>query len=160
MDNILKVCDELEQILIKKSEKLNKIYEFTTLQKTAIEEQDDKRLHEYTDEKQKLIEGIDNLDKDFLGRFEAIKSELGIDTLDEIDSKKILPFKKIKDAININYQLIEKIFSVEKENNIKIKQEFDDIKGKIRQISGGKKITSAYEQKDTLSDGVFFDKKK
>lgn len=160
MDNIDNIIDKMVDLLKIKNNKLLDILELTNKQSDAINSQDDGLLNMYIDQKQTVIDRIDEIDQVFLGHFNTLKTQLGIDSLDEIPAGKADGFKALKNEVNNNHKVIEQIISKEKENNIKIKAEYDDIKSKIKEISSGKKLTSAYEHRNTLADGVFIDKKK
>lgn len=158
--DINEICNGLLKNLSDKTQHLNGILSFTNLQTKAIEEQDYEKLNQYVEEKQKIIEKINTIDENFTKKMDSLKQMLGVKSLNEInvDSE---PLKQIKGGVHTVLDLINQISLIEKENNVKVKSEFDDIKGKLNEISGGKKIISAYEGKNTVSSGgVFFDKKK
>jgi len=161
MEYMNDLSNELIDILEKKKQNLINILDYTKLQTIVIDAQDEQKLIEYLENKQKHIDNINLLDDSFVVKFNQLKKILGINSLDELSSTRVDEFKKLKLELNSIYHLIEQIFEIEKENSVKIKKEYADIKSKLKEINGEKKLNSAYIVKTTdLSGGAFFDKKK
>lgn len=150
--------DEMSCVLTNKKNKMQEILELTKLQKDAIENKNDEKLSELIDKKQLAINQIDALDMKFNSLFNEVKKDLGVSSLEEIKDKQ--EFKEVKIYVEEIIRLINEIISIEKENSVKIREEYDDIKDKIRQINDVKKATNAYEGMSKTMDGVFIDKKK
>jgi len=151
---------EILDIISKKRDYLNQMLIITNEQTEAIESEQDKKLGQLIDQKQILINSIDVLDKVFLEKMEIIKKYYNVSSLEDIkentDELKLMQ----NGVLEIN-EIIKKIFSKEKENSVKLNKEFDDIKDKLKEISGSKKAASAYGRHDAQnSGGVFFDNKK
>ncbi len=160
MNNAEDMIEKMVNLLNTKRQKLLDILEITKRQTLAINNKEDESLDKYIDDKQAIINDIDDIDKQFIECLNILKSQLGIKSLDETPKDKLEEFKLLKTCINENHTIIEEIISIEKENSVKLKAEFDDIKEKIKEISGGKRIVSAYENRPVYNDGAFFDKKK
>ena len=160
MKEINRLSDELVQVLSNKRKSLIGILNFTQLQTNAIDEKDDDRLSEYINEKQKFIDDINKLDEYFVGRFNLLKSTLGVKSLDEIPDAAKQPLKQVKFELDGVNMLIEQIYMIEKENSTKIKKEYDDIKSKLKEINNGKNAISAYGAKPSSIGGAFVDSKK
>jgi transcriptional regulator with PAS, ATPase and Fis domain len=152
--------DELLAILKRKNEYLDQIDKITEAQGSSIENKDDEQLGHLIDKKQEFIDSIDKLDKVFLDDINVIKSQYNVDSLDQIGNN-IPQIMYIKDEINQIQKIINKIFSKEQENSVKLKKEYDDIKGKLKEISDSKKVLNAYSgYKMPTNGGSFFDNKK
>lgn len=159
MDKAISISNELINLLQEKNQHLTQILNYTKLQTKAIDEQNEQKLNEYIEEKQKLIDVIDILDKRFVDNYNLLKSTIGVNSLDEISNPSI-HLKNVKSELGKVYNLVEQIMSLEKENSVKLNQQYDDIKSKLREVSGGKKIASAYDIKPISNGGAFFDTKK
>lgn len=153
--------NQLIQLLAKKKEYLIKMLELTKLQTIAIEDKIDDKLNQYIDDKQQFIDRINVLDDEFAKRFDTLKKEMGVESLEQVVTSYPTHYQELKIITQEVKKLIEDIFMLEKENSVKLKQRFDDIKGKLKQVSGGKKMVSAYEGKNRgTANGAFFDNKK
>jgi hypothetical protein len=153
--------EEIKGLLENKKEHLLGILDFTKLQKTAIDQSDETKLLGFIDEKQKLIDKINTIDNSFIKKLEQLKLELGIKSLEEINANANPEYKAIKIETEGIYKILQEIMELEKENNSRIKKEYDDVKEKIKEINSSKKMTSAYEKMGkSYHGGAFIDKKK
>ena len=158
--DISNICADLMPTLKKKKEYLFQMLQITEKQTIAIDNAEDNILENLINEKQKLIDCIDILDKVFLEKMDMIKKHYGVNSLEDINVS-VPELKLIKNEVFEIKEKLSEIFLKEKENSIKIKKEYDDIKNKLKEISGSKRAVSAYGGKNTQnSGGVFYDNKK
>lgn len=156
MDNYKELID----ILKIKKDYLYQIENITEMQTSTINDKDDEQLGKLIDQKQIVIDAIDKLDAAFLEKFNALKSKMGINSLDQIDYK-IPEFQDVKNQILEIQTIVKKISIREKENSVKISKEFADIKDKLKELNGGKKAMNAYSGNNiSVTGGSFIDNKK
>lgn len=150
----------LNDILVKKQALLREILDFTRLQKEALSKDDFDKLEILIAKKQARMDAVDRLDRQFLEHAEGLKKELGIESLEELPSKKISGTVGLKENTAAVLDLLREIKAVDDENTACLKKKMDDTKEKIRQSAGFRKVSAAYSQPGQGLANPYFDEKK
>ncbi|WMM24154.1 flagellar export chaperone FlgN [Tissierella sp. MB52-C2] len=123
---------------------LNEILEITKLQKDFIENEQMEELNEALLTKEKLIEKIDIIDKEFLNLYNQIKMEEQITSLDKIDIQKYSNIKSLKEIVSEINTILNNISIIDKNNTTKMKSNVDKIKSDLKQVKEAKRAYKGY----------------
>lgn len=151
---------DLYQLIEKKLELFNEIYDITIAQREDIEHNNADSIEALVQSKQEIIDKIDKLDERFLSEFEKLKQELRLDSLEKADISKYPELRNIKEAVARIMEIAQQIMVIENSNKEKLDAIFEGVKSELKQIKAGKRSLKAYEPAPTYNDGIFIDKKK
>lgn len=154
------LISDLNQMIEKKLELFNEMYNITVSQQKDIEENEAGNIEVLVQQKQQIIDRIDKLDESFLSGFNKLKNEFQLDSIDLIDTNKHPEMMDIKNHIKSIMGMAHKIMELENSNREKLDSIFQSVKEELKQINTGKRSLKAYEQKPVYNDGIFIDKKK
>jgi hypothetical protein len=156
-----KYIDRLQEVSAKKLALLQDMLLLTMAQAESITEDSVENLEQLIRGKQDKIDAIDKLDEEFSVYFARLKQELGVTSLDELQTKGIKGVKELKETIGQVMELIREISGVEKQNNDKANHLLDELGGEIRKLQQGKKMNSVYNPGPSMPPPSYFiDKKK
>ncbi|MCD5415421.1 MAG: flagellar export chaperone FlgN [Clostridiales bacterium] len=157
--------EECTNKLVKKSEQklalLNKLFELTVGQSTAVEKPEENiaKLTELIDNKQEVINKINVLDSDFVDEYEALKAQLGIKSLEQYDAKSNDELKKLLKTTEEVTLLTRKIKKIDDENVRKMGLHINQTKRELKNVKNSMKIAKSYGKKNDEVYSVFIDKK-
>lgn len=144
----------------KKYKLLEDILRLTKEQSSVINEDGIDNLNRIIEEKQNNIDQIDKLDEEFNVYFQRLKSELKVNTLDEIQGTNIEGIKELKDCTKGIIDIIGEISKLEQENNSNAKNLLEDLGKEIKKLNQGKKVNTVYSAGPGQAPSYFIDKKK
>lgn len=153
--------DDVARMIELSKEKKNllaKILEYTNTQTAIIENDNMEELDHILMEKEKIMEEIDVLDKEFLSLYDLIKTVEGIESLEKIDKNKYTNIKALKEAVNDINTILTDISIIDRKNTAKMKSSIDKIKSDLKQVKEGKKAYKGYNYESTES--ILIDEKK
>ncbi len=150
----------LHNLLDKKIEYFNEIYNITNRQKHDIENNTADNIEILVNEKQQIIDKIDSIDLAFKQQSEMLKKTLQIDSLEKADIQKYPTLGELKKKVAAIMKLAEKIITLENDNNQKLNTLMDSLKLEMKQLKAGKKSLKAYDTPIINTDGVYIDRKK
>ncbi|MDR7856878.1 flagellar export chaperone FlgN [Tissierella sp.] len=147
-------------ILLSKDKKklLTDLLKLTKKQKDLIDNDNLDDLGIVLEDKENIMNKVDIIDKDFLGLYNTIKSEEGIDSFDKIDVRKFDNVKTLKDIVEDVNNILNEISALDNENTRKMKSNIDKIKLDIKQVKEGKKAYKGYNYESSVS--MLIDEKK
>lgn len=160
MDNTNSVIIELLSLTDKKKQLFDSILEITLAQKKDIEENAANKIEGLVSKKQSVIDSIDEIDKSFSEKFELLKKQLMVNSLEEVDFTKYPELKDLKLKVEEIMSMAQEIMLIERSNKEKLVSIMNEMKREIKQIKAGKKSIKAYERPITNNDGIYVDKKK
>jgi hypothetical protein len=160
MDNINNAVAELVDLLDKKSKLFDTIMEITLEQKKDMDENAANNIEKLVNQKQSIIESVDEIDKSFSEKLNLMKRELKVNTLEEIDFSKYPEMKNLKLKVVEIVSVAQDIMGIEESNKKKLIVLMNGLKKEINQINAGKKSIKAYEKPNINNDGIYIDKKK
>ena len=160
MDNINNAVAELVDLLDKKSKLFDTIMEITLEQKKDMDENAANNIEKLVNQKQSIIESVDEIDKSFWEKLNLMKRELKVNTLEEIDFSKYPEMKNLKLKVTEIVSMAQDIMGIEESNKKKLVELMNGLKKEINQIKAGKKSIKAYEKPNINNDGIYIDKKK
>ncbi|MCX7748490.1 MAG: flagellar protein FlgN [Clostridia bacterium] len=155
-----KYIDRLREISGKKRLLLKDMVEITKKQSTAVHEDGIEELEKLVNQKQEIINSINETDDQFNVYFQRLKSELKVKSLDEIKKPGLNGVKELQEIIDSIMKMINEISTMEKQNSTKVKSLLDEFSEKIKKVSEGKKINSAYKPVVKQTASYFIDQKK
>ncbi|MCQ4925573.1 flagellar protein FlgN [Tissierella carlieri] len=139
-DNVKKMIE----LSLKKKDILIQILRLTTTQAGTIENDNIDNLSKILIQKEKLMEEIDILDRDFLSLYNDIKSEEGIDNLEKINIEKYANIKSLKEIVTEINTILNDISMIDRNNTIKMKSNVDRIKSDLKQVKEVKRAYKGY----------------
>ncbi|CAK7023522.1 flagellar export chaperone FlgN [Tissierella sp.] len=139
-DNVKKMIE----LSLKKKDILIQILKLTTTQADTIENDNIDNLSKILIQKEKLMEEIDILDRDFLSLYNDIKSEEGIDNLEKINIEKYANIKSLKEIVTEINTILNDISMIDRNNTIKMKSNVDRIKSDLKQVKEVKRAYKGY----------------
>lgn len=158
MSYVEKQIEELKKITNKKLINLNKIIEYTTKQTKAIEDYNVDELNKLVDLKQIQIDEVVKLDVLFGQKFEGLKEELGVHSINQA-KENLAGFRVIQVFIDEVNDAVSRILEMEQRNSELGKELQRLVKDKMRQTNQSKKLSQGYDPHGG-SIPAFFDKKK
>ena len=158
--SVEEIIKKMEKLLMDKKDALTCIYDLTIKQKEDIESNMGDNLENFIDKKQEQIDKIEIIDNLFNNVFQLLKSEMKVDTLDELDFERYPNLKNIKKQVIEIIELASKIMEVENKNKEKVDEIMNEIKNELKRVRSGKKSLDAYDKPNVNVDGVYIDRKK
>ncbi|MDI6707234.1 MAG: flagellar protein FlgN [Bacillota bacterium] len=145
-----------------KLDKLKEIKQLTRMQKDAIGNEDIDALNNLVEEKQKIIDYISWCDQSFqteLANLRELMSARG-----SMELKDVLEGnpdnEALRSAIRQIVNTVEDIQEMEKENHLRLLNNMEEIKDRLKKIRQGKKGLNGYNQNVSGVSGSFIDKMK
>lgn len=155
--------DKMYQSCVEKCKLLEQMLKLTKKQTEIIDQQEFEELMKVIEEKQKKINEINVLDEAFNNELQQLKDILKVKSLDEVErDKKIVDsifLGRLKDVINDIVELTKQIADVEKANSESAGEVYKQLSEKLKDINKGKKLKTAYSNKND-APSVYFDEKK
>ncbi|MBQ7668882.1 MAG: flagellar export chaperone FlgN [Clostridia bacterium] len=135
---------------------LEKIYEFTKEQTTAIDDENIELLNDFIDKKQIEINSIKALDIKFEKIVDDIKVVYGIKELKELNvcTEEV---KRIQYIVDMIMKKVKQIHDIELKNSESLSKKKNAVESKIKDLKKGKKVVSNYGY-NNLQNPVYFDK--
>ncbi len=154
---------ELVNYLYRLSDGKHKLMEdllkVTKDQAEAIEKTDMDRLNETIGKKDKIIESIDKLDREFVEKYQRLKEILGIEDLSKEENEPVEGFKELKSKVNNIMESIKELKEIDNENIKKIENNMKEVKSNLKGARTGKKAVGSYNKRYKESQSIFIDKK-
>ncbi len=153
-DNVKKMIE----LSLGKKDILLQILELTKTQGNVIENDNMDDLSIILVKKEKLMEEIDVLDREFLSLYNGIKSEEGIDNLEKINIDKYTNIKSLKEIVVEINTILNDISAIDRNNTIKMKSNVDKIKSDLKQVKEAKRAYKGYNYE--AAESMLIDEKK
>ncbi|GAB6086323.1 flagellar protein FlgN [Alkaliphilus crotonatoxidans] len=157
------VVDYLYRISEGKLQLMEQLLKLTKQQSVVLKDITDENLAELNqviEEKQQVIEKVDLLDKEFVGKFEGLKELLGIDSFADMSKEPVVGFKNLKETIEKIVDVRNEIEAVDKANTEKAQMHMAAIKQELQTVKIGKQVNKNYGKKYVVNEPILFDKKK
>ena len=152
---------QLVKITEQKKSLFNQILNVTENIAGSIIDEDVEKLNSHISEKQKIIDKINTLDEEYKINFETIKSDYGINLLDELKEIHAHEALIIQHTVKDIVDLAKKIDILDKENNKKAQSLMGKFSEELKRINSTKKMSSAYNKPlQTTAPSYFFDEKR
>ncbi|MDK2800268.1 MAG: hypothetical protein PWQ70_1887 [Clostridiales bacterium] len=158
--NINDILDYLIRIGEAKAKLMDDILDITQKQSLNIGEEHIDVLSDLIQQKQKCIDKINVLNKEFIEKYDDIKQNLNVASLAEINSNEYPSVIKLKTTIQSIDKVVQQIQQLEKINNKKMLDALGAVKEQITNIKNSRKVNAVYNQGMPIYVGVFIDKKK
>jgi len=158
MHNLEEVIDKLISIERSKYDALLKILDLTKSQHNAILDANIDELKEFIELRQKEIDSLEVLDKEYSMIIEKVKIEYKVEKLEDIEvfnDSKAYELEKIVDRIK---KTMKEVNSYEEDNHRILEEQTKEFKSKLKQINQGKRAEKLYQTKGYVQP-VFYDKK-
>ncbi|NLM13254.1 MAG: flagellar protein FlgN [Epulopiscium sp.] len=151
-----------EMILLgeKKLQCLKKMWILTEKQAQHCTEDQLLELMKLLDERQSYIDEINVLDQSFEEKSRALKKELGINLLDEIDLNRYPLARELKKVREDILNHVIRIKSLDDENKKVMEKLLKETSMELKKIRQGKAANQLYQYESAGSGGVYFDIKK
>lgn len=150
---------DLELIIEKKYELFYELYEITLNQREDIQNNQGDHIEVLIENKQKVIDRIDQLDESFLKGYEILRKELQLDALKNIDDRRYPELKNIKFSVEKIMELARQTMELEKANKEQLEEIFQKVKSELKHVNVGKRSLKAYAPTYINNDGIYIDKK-
>ncbi len=156
-----KYIHKLIDLSQKKHLALIKILKLTEEQSLAISEDNIEGLQKLLDLKQLEMDIIDQLDDEFEVYYFRLKSDLGVESLEELRLSEINGSAELKQIITSISDILRQIQVIENQNNNKVKELMDDLSTQIKQVKQGQIANNGYNIASKLpQQSYYFDTKK
>jgi len=152
------IIQEMIKICNTKLSHLKNIISISENQKNAIAEDNTDLLDSAISKKQVEMDIIDKLDIYFIQKYEELKKAYNINSIEEIDGSTYPNIKELQTKISGIFQALKAIEEIDKCNNEKLSENFEDVKMKLRQIKQGKTMNKGYSTNPY--GNAFIDEKK
>ncbi|SNS48285.1 FlgN protein [Anaerovirgula multivorans] len=157
---IEEIINYLQRLSDAKFVLMENLLKITGEQHRALEKEDWEVMDNLIQQKQKIMDKIDLLDKEFIEKYDILKKDLGIKELQEIDPEKLPGVEELKKKINRILEVVKKIQELDQENTQKIKKNITKAKENLKTIKTGRKAFEGYNSSYRETYSIFFDKKK
>ncbi len=128
-------------------------------QSKNIESGEAEKLDKLIEQKQNIMTGIDVLDKEFVKKYDLLKSSVVIETLEGLKPNEKDKMKVLQNKIAEIYSLTEKIQKIDIANVEKVKKNLQSVQNELKKVRAGKRAVQGYSKKDTEGVSIFLDKK-
>lgn len=128
-------------------------------QSKNIESGEAEKLDELIGQKQNIMTRIDVLDKQFVKKYDLLKSSVVIETLEGLKPNEKDKMKVLQNKIAEIYSLTEKIQKIDIANVEKVKKNLQSVQNELKKVRAGKRAVQGYSKKDTEGVSIFLDKK-
>lgn len=139
---------------------MTNLMEATKRQQEALEEENLEALSQAIEAKNKIIEKIDVLDKEFAEKYRDLKEALGIEDLTQVEKEPVEGFKDLKEKIHEIMSKVNSVNQLDQENLEKMKEDMKNVQSKLKNARTGKKALGSYHSKYQQNASIFIDKKK
>lgn len=150
------------KILIENSkEKLKNLEDLKVLtekQGEVIFEEKLDKMDDLLEKKSNLMREVDKLDKEFLIKYEDLKKEENISSLEELDESRYPELKDLKKVVEAITKKLQEIYEIDQVNTKELNKQFESIKAELKHIKGGKIARKGYGQQS--SGSILIDEKK
>ncbi|MDR5659797.1 flagellar protein FlgN [Serpentinicella sp. ANB-PHB4] len=146
------IIDYLMQLSEAKMKLMQGLEQLTKNQEKAIVDRDEEKLTQLISDKQKLMKKVDILDKEFVEKYEQVKTQ-------GIKEEHSEAFKALQNRIKEIMDLIEKISTLDKNNIKETKKSLNDSKQQLKSVRSGVKAYKGYSKKAMDGASIFLDKK-
>ncbi|MBM7582633.1 transcription termination factor NusB [Caldicoprobacter guelmensis] len=143
-----------------KKQHMHCILELTRQQSEVLSAEQVDQLLKYIQDKQEHIDAIKALDEEFSGIFGGIKKEVCRDGFKHDNPEGYGLYVKLRARVSEIKDVVEAIYSLEVQNQERVRDILQDVKARISNINRGKRGYSAYKQQVPQADGVFIDQRK
>lgn len=154
------IIEELIYISKQKKALMQNIFDLTNRQKEFLKLNKIQTVIKQIDLKDKYISEVDKLDMRFYNLFSKLKSNLGIDSIDKIDTIKYPQMRELKKVVAEILKLTEEIQTVDNGNIDDLKKDIGALSNKLKGVRQGKKVSNAYGAYKKQVTSIFLDKKK
>ncbi|RQD71039.1 MAG: hypothetical protein D5S00_02945 [Tindallia sp. MSAO_Bac2] len=154
----------LTALLQEKKEILRDLLDLTEKQKEMLEasgEMNQEAFLTCVEERGRMLEVVDALDKQFLEQLDQIKRESGFQQLDQaavgtFDKEEVISLQNLTEEIQ---ETLKKTAQLDQENREKMKALMGNLKSEIDQLQKGKKAIHGYANTKQQQPSIFLDKK-
>lgn len=147
-------------LLGQKKQNLELILNITKKQSEVLTAEKANDLLNFIEQKQKLIDRVNELDNEFEGMYFKVKRFIDTPDFKLSDPQGYDIFIQIKHQIKNIQAFSKEIYNIEKKNQEAVNDEMIDLKKRMSNVSKSKKSYSAYKKPPKLAQGVFIDNKK
>ena len=142
--NIGESVRHMNEIMRRKLASLRDIYNLSQQAYSYINEDDVERLYNVIDEKQKFINDVDHLDKQFLIEFNKIKSDLGIESFAELHLSQSPGLEELHKNTADILEMLQKIYDYDLKINSGAAKLREGITVELIRIKKQKHISEIY----------------
>lgn len=160
MNNVDLMISELISMTNRKKQLFDDIMQLTLEQKRDIEENKAENIQELINNKQEIIDIIDQEDEIFSKKFDSLKSAINVESIENADFTKYPALKELKLKVGAIMPYAKEIMAIEESNRDKLNVLLSGLKMEMKHISLGKKSIMAYERPTIYNDGIYIDQKK
>lgn len=156
--------DDLIDYLIKLSEgKLFLVKQLLTLteqQSKNINSEKAGKLEEIIEQKQSIMTRIDVLDKEFVEKYDVLKGDFVLETLEGLEVNQKNNMKVLQNKITKIHLLTERIQELDLANVEKLKKNLQSVQSELKKVKTSKKVIQGYSNKGTEGISIFVDKRR
>lgn len=145
----------------KKLDGLREIFKLTIKQSTVITEDSIEELQEIINLKQQQMDIIDEVDEAFEVYYSRLKSQLGVQSLEEVKMAELNGAAELKQIVTTIFDTTKQIQSLENENSKKVRDILNKLGNDIKQVNQAKVANNGYNIGGKMpQQSYYFDKKK
>ncbi|MEJ6950203.1 flagellar export chaperone FlgN [Natronospora cellulosivora (SeqCode)] len=153
-----KDIESLINYMRKKTSFLEEVLDLTKEEYIAVKKEDLDKVEKLLGERKTILLEIDKLDKKFIEKFEALKTNYGVEEISQIKGDKNLLID-LQEKTKYIKELLERIKDTEDELKKDFTKQIDEVKQNLLKVNKGKKATSNYHKEPIRTGGTFLDKK-
>ncbi|HZJ76113.1 MAG TPA: flagellar export chaperone FlgN [Oscillospiraceae bacterium] len=117
------------------------------------------KLSELIEQKQNIMTRIDDLDREFVKKYDLLKSSIVVETSEGLRPDERDKMGVLQDRITEIYSLTKKIQKIDIANVKKLEKNLQSVQNELKKVRAGKKAVQGYSKKDTEGISIFLDKK-
>lgn len=146
------------ELIDRKKKMLERLLQLSKEQGNFIKDENMDAINNVLVEKQKTIDEIDIIDKEFLYVYEKVKEGEDIDSLDMIDIEKYGNLKTLKQKVNDINSILDEISKLDHDNLVNMESSIKKIKSDLKQVKEAKRAYKGYNYESVES--ILIDEKK
>ncbi|MFA5576520.1 MAG: flagellar export chaperone FlgN [Tissierellaceae bacterium] len=146
------------RLSVDKRDRLKEIFNLTKDQEEVIKEDRTEDLGKLLSKKDKLMEMVDDLDREFISLYEAVKVKEQVDSFYDLDVKKYGQLRDLKDIVGDINKILDQLASLDKRNIESMKASLDRTKSDLKQVKEVQRAYKGYSYEE--SGSILIDEKK
>lgn len=139
---------------------VSNLLEITKEQREILHREEEEALEASLQKRQVVMGKIDVLDKEFLEKYNTVKKELGVESLQDFQGEFTPDLKALKEKITDIMKKIEETQLLDKSNTEKLRENMNKVQENIRTLKNNKKVVAGYKGYQGETHSLFLDKKK
>lgn len=138
---------------------LKQLLTLTEQQGKNIGSEEAEKLNKIIGQKQNIMDRVDALDKEFIGKYDLLKTKVPSGALEGLQAEDRDRMKVLQAKIQEIYSLTDKIHKLDLANVEKLKKNLKTVQDELERVRIGRKVIKGYADKSQEGVSIFLDER-